>query len=272
MTPRYQPTSDPQTKQATPSGTLPSALTSVQPAATAVDQVTDRLVTAIAIGEYLPGSRLPAERELADTLQVGRMTVRAAISRLVENGLLKTRLGRGGGSFVQEQFGSASNASVHRTLTDRWDALRDTCEAVSLLHGTIARAAAKNRTDADAKVLRERLEGFRTATSGQQSQKADELLHLSIAEAAHNNTLRVTLFELESRVSIAAPAHLWGALDGMREMELRALAHHENLVMAICERQVERAGIIGTEHAQIDLELLEEALRQADATKSQQTK
>ena len=35
-----------------------------------VDEITDRLVTAIAIGEYLPGARLPVERELAGSLGV----------------------------------------------------------------------------------------------------------------------------------------------------------------------------------------------------------
>lgn len=268
MTPRNLPTQQAQTAQSLPAGTLPSALpgtlNSVQTVTTAVDQVTDRLITAIAIGEYLPGSRLPAERELATMLQVGRMTVRAAISRLVDGGLLETTRGRGGGSFVRQQAGSGSHASVHRTLTARWDALRDTCEAVSLLHGTIARAAANNRTDADASILRVRLEEFRAAASGQPSQKADERLHLSIAEAAHNTTLQITLFELESRVSIAAPSHLWGLPNGMREMEARALADHENLVEAICEGDSERAGTIGTEHAQIDFELLQAALREAN--------
>lgn len=43
---------------------------------TRVDQITDRLITAIAIGEYLPGARLPVERDLAASLGAGRMTVR----------------------------------------------------------------------------------------------------------------------------------------------------------------------------------------------------
>src|SRR3954467_7874571 len=55
-----------------------------------VDEITDRLITAIAIGEYLPGARLPVERDLAASLGAGRMTVRAALARLVERGLLET--------------------------------------------------------------------------------------------------------------------------------------------------------------------------------------
>ena len=77
-----------------------------------VDEITDRLVTAIAIGEYLPGARLPVERELAGSLGVGRMTVRAALARLVERGLLETRRGRGGGSYVVDQWPESSTDAV----------------------------------------------------------------------------------------------------------------------------------------------------------------
>ena len=227
------------------------------------DEITDRLITAIAVGEYLPGARLPSERDLATTLKVGRMTVRAAIARLVEQGLLSTQRGRAGGSFVREQWTAASNASVQRTLSSRWESLRDACEAMVHLHGSIARAAAENRTGADAAVLQERLESYRTAESGQASQKADALLHMAIAEAAHNVTLARILQDLEAQIGLAAPAHLWGFPEGMRDMELRALADHERLVDAICGQRPAEAGTIGLTHARIDIELLEAALNRA---------
>ncbi|MCU1635471.1 MAG: transcriptional regulator [Cryobacterium sp.] len=239
------------------------ALTTPLASLSRIDELTDRLVTAIAIGEYLPGSRLPSERDLAASLQVGRMTVRAALARLVERGLLETQRGRGGGSFVREQWLSSSGASVQRTLSTRWDSLRDTCEAVSRLQGTVARAAAENRTDADVQHLRDRLDAFRLAESGLHSQKADELLHLAIISASGNETLKAVLLELESRVSIVAPAHLWGSPEGMGAMEARALADHENLVEAICDRRADDAGRIAREHAHIDLELLEVALKRS---------
>ncbi len=226
-----------------------------------VDDVTDRLITAIAVGEYLPGRRLPAERDLAASLQVGRVTVRAALARLVENGLLETVRGRGGGSFVREQWSTTSGESVHRTLTARWEELVDTLEAVRLFHGTIARAAAENRTAADVDALRYCLEDYRHAPSGNDSQKADERLHLAIGQAAHNKTLRTVLLQLESSISLAAPAHLWGMPEGMRAMELRALADHELLVDAICNQDPSAAAEIGAEHARIDLELFQEAMQ-----------
>lgn len=233
--------------------------------ASRVDEIYDRLVTAIAIGEYLPGARLPAERELAANLQVARMTVREALSRLVEQGMLVKARGRGGGSFVREQWTAISSASVHRTLSARWEALRDTCEAMMRLSGAVALAAAEKRTDDDVTVLRARLEDYRLAESGSAAQKADERLHIAIADAAHNVTLKRMLAELESQVSIAAPSHLWGFPEGQREMEQRALVDHQNLVDAICEKRFPDAGAIGLAHAGIDMELLEAALHRAGA-------
>src|SRR6478609_11013652 len=133
---------------------------------TRVDEITDRLITAIAIGEYLPGARLPVERDLAQALGVGRMTVRAALARLVERGLLETRRGRGGGSYVLDQWPESSTDVVGRTLRARLDDLRDRCDAICRLQGTVCRAAAESRSEHDMSVLRARFDAYRTAESG----------------------------------------------------------------------------------------------------------
>ncbi|KXT76132.1 Transcriptional regulator in cluster with beta-lactamase, GntR family [Streptococcus sp. DD10] len=41
------------------------------------------------------GERLPSERDLSETFQVSRMTLRQAISLLVEDGVLERRVGSG---------------------------------------------------------------------------------------------------------------------------------------------------------------------------------
>src|SRR5690348_9755648 len=65
-----------------------------------VDHATDQLRALIARGAYQPGDRLPAERELAEGLRVSRPTVREAVRRLTDAGLLQPR--RGSGTFVAE--------------------------------------------------------------------------------------------------------------------------------------------------------------------------
>src|SRR5262245_65806971 len=59
-----------------------------------------RLAQAIKLGLVVEGERLPAERDLAERLQVSRVTLREAIRALREAGYLESRRGRTGGTFV----------------------------------------------------------------------------------------------------------------------------------------------------------------------------
>lgn len=61
--------------------------------------VFDTLLSDIARGTHAPGSRLPSERDLATQLGASRPTVREALRRLAEWGLVKAR--RGSGIVVQ---------------------------------------------------------------------------------------------------------------------------------------------------------------------------
>jgi DNA-binding FadR family transcriptional regulator len=243
---------------------VPSGLLAQQLAMpTRVDEITDRLVTAIAIGEYLPGARLPVERDIAAALGVGRMTVRAALARLVERGLLETRRGRGGGSYVVDQWPESSTDAVRRTLSIRLGELRDRCDAIARLHGAVCRAAADARTAADVAELRAALEEYRTADSGLAAQQADSRLHLAIMDAAHNAVLKQVLVDLEASTSIGAPAHLWGEPTTMREMELRSLDEHEELIDAIADGRADDADALARAHVGIDFELISTAMRRA---------
>lgn len=61
-------------------------------------QIMNQLREKIVGGEYTVGDALPPERELVETYQVSRMTIRQAISELVNEGILDRR--KGIGTFV----------------------------------------------------------------------------------------------------------------------------------------------------------------------------
>ena len=61
-------------------------------------QIMNQLREKISAGEYTVDSALPPERELVESYQVSRMTIRQAISELVNEGILVRR--RGIGTFV----------------------------------------------------------------------------------------------------------------------------------------------------------------------------
>jgi DNA-binding GntR family transcriptional regulator len=63
-------------------------------------QVAERLADAIAAREFVPGDRIPPERELASSLGVSRMTLRQSLDALERRGLVLRRVGRSGGTFV----------------------------------------------------------------------------------------------------------------------------------------------------------------------------
>lgn len=60
-----------------------------------VDLAVDQLRTEILSGRFPPGSRLPPERDLADTLGINRQTLRAALGRLESERLVVPRQGSG---------------------------------------------------------------------------------------------------------------------------------------------------------------------------------
>ncbi len=67
-----------------------------------VDSVTRRISEAVRLGLMAPGEQLPSEGVLAGHLGVSTVTLREALAGLREQGLVETRRGRRGGSFICE--------------------------------------------------------------------------------------------------------------------------------------------------------------------------
>ncbi len=66
-------------------------------------RLADRLRQRIAEGDWEPGHRLPSEQDLAAEYGVSRPTVRSAVARLVDSGMLRVR--HGSGTFVTTHRG-----------------------------------------------------------------------------------------------------------------------------------------------------------------------
>ncbi|HEY2134861.1 MAG TPA: phosphonate metabolism transcriptional regulator PhnF [Xanthobacteraceae bacterium] len=64
-------------------------------------RVADELERAIAVGSFLPGSKLPGELDIAGRFSVNRHTVRRAIAALAARGLVRAE--RGSGTYVEVQ-------------------------------------------------------------------------------------------------------------------------------------------------------------------------
>ncbi|MBO3761424.1 FadR/GntR family transcriptional regulator [Ciceribacter sp. L1K22] len=77
---------------------LPAGRTKRRP-----DMIAEQIKDYIRRERLRPGDRLPQERELMDTFQAAKGTVREAMKALETQGLVRTRSGPGGGAFVAKQ-------------------------------------------------------------------------------------------------------------------------------------------------------------------------
>ena len=67
-----------------------------------VDRIIERITNSIVSGELRPGSKIPTEIELSESMGVGRNSVREAVKALVAMGVLTIR--RSEGTFVADGF------------------------------------------------------------------------------------------------------------------------------------------------------------------------
>lgn len=216
------------------------------------EQIADRLVTALALGEFVPGQRLPPERELAATLGVSRTTVREAVSRLAATGVLEVRRGRHGGAFVTGGVSPDANEMIRRTLAPGWAQLEGLFDFRALVEPLIARTAAARRDDAATGRIEDALAAYRDAGNDREaSGRADGALHLAIAEAAGNPYL-VDLHErIRHAVSLGFRHEAFSP--AIRE---RAIGEHAALAAAVIAGDEERAATIAAQHFGITEERL----------------
>lgn len=152
------------------------------------EQTQRKLETNILNGTWPAGSRLPAERALAESLEVSRNALREAIFALKARGLLISR--RGSGVFVTEVLQASITSPWRQLVADHPDLRWDTLEFRSELEAATAYYAAlrANTEDLD-KIERviARLNAAYDSGDKNEEQQGDADFHQAIAEASHNS-------------------------------------------------------------------------------------
>jgi len=232
---------------------------------TAVDEITDRLITTIALGEILPGARLPAEREIAAMLRISRTTVREAIGRLSAIGLVEIRRGRNGGAYVRTSWTEASASAVQRTLLPRWEELEQLFDLCALVEATVARTAAERRTDDDVRRILAAHAEFAAAEGYVDEQRTDHIFHQAIMDAAKNPQLTSLNRDLITRISLGFPFEPWRDPELGGDGSQRALAEHADMADAITSQDIERAGQVARRHQILSADIIRQTLERAGA-------
>ena len=226
---------------------------------TVTSGLADRLVTAIAVGTYSPGERLPPERELAMSLGVSRATLRQALQQVTALGLVEARRGRGGGTFVATvSWEEVAPEVARRTLEEELPRMLELFDYRCLVEGMIARAAAERRTPGDVSRLRAALADFRAAQEMIDARAADRRLHGLVTAAARN----AHLTSIGSHLTAAATLG-FGAEPYAPEFLAQARAEHDELVEHIAAGDADAAGRCAEGHFALTLESMRASLRKA---------
>ena len=153
--------------------------------------VVEQIQETILAGKLTPGEMLPPERELKETLQVSRGTLREALRVLEQKGLIEIKLGVGGGAVVQDVSYDQINESLALLIRYQKVSLQHLTEFRLGVEGRVAALAAERATPADLLHLKSLLEKARQfAEKGSDFQKefveVDKQIHLALAEVTGN--------------------------------------------------------------------------------------
>jgi GntR family transcriptional repressor for pyruvate dehydrogenase complex len=220
---------------------------------TAGERIAERIVTAIALGEFVPGQRLPTERELARMLEVSRTTVREALQRLQASGYVSTKRGRGGGTFVRAGTGPDADDMIARTLGPAWADLTELLDFRRLTEQLIARTAAERRDEHDIARLRHAVRAYSDATDRDESRLADHALHQAVAQAAHNARLVDLSARVRREVSLGFDAEPYTP-----EVRRHALHQHPQLAEAVIAGDPALAADLAAQHFSLTEDMLRE--------------
>lgn len=163
--------------------------------APAHELVMDQIGRAIQLGRFLPGDKLPAERDLAVLLGVSRATVREAVRILESEGVISVRRGAHGG-LVVNRLHAMDSRTLRARLKKQTRELNDIFDYRLAVEGTAANLAATRRSVADLAGLRgvlETMAGLAANPTGKHGahttalfNSVDTEFHLGIATASGN--------------------------------------------------------------------------------------
>jgi GntR family transcriptional repressor for pyruvate dehydrogenase complex len=217
-------------------------------------------------GVLRPGERLPSERELAETMDVSRPTLREALADLETRGLIVTK--PGGGTYIAEVLGTAFAPPLIELFASHDTALFDYVAFRRDLEGLAAERAAIHGTDTDHDVIKSvfaRMEAASTKRNPEQEATIDAEFHMAIVEAAHNVVM----------------LHMMRSL---YEMLVRGVWYNRNVVYSLRERRTQlldqhrgiRDGVISRDPAaaraavETHMDFVERALRESERARTRE--
>ena len=204
--------------------------------ASLVNSVVKEVLARIGTGLYPPGQRLPAERKLAQELQVSRITLRHALTKLQSFGVISAR--HGSGNYVRQLKRIAIPKELESDILG-FDSgtLRQTIVARKAIERTTAALAARHRSSRQLRALGSDLAEMRAnLDSLPRFLRADMHFHRVVAEASGNRVMVRVMDAITEQQKFSQLFTSYGEND-----QQRAVRFHERILKAVEERSESRS-------------------------------
>lgn len=210
---------------------------------TRADELVQRIVEAIHLGLLNDGDQLPVEVELARQFGVAPMTARDALAELRRRGLVQTRRGRRGGSFVTRPDGPPVDYLRDRLTQLTVSELRDLADEHVAIAGQAARLAAERSSAVNVRRLFGLTEQLGRATTLGDRIRADCRFHIELAIASHSERLTRREVAMQAEVS----GLLWLPVGPPVDVN-RMVAEHHAIAAAVVSEDADKARRLAEEH------------------------
>ena len=195
-------------------------------------QIAEQLRVLIRGDEFAPGTRLPAERDLARQLGVSRPSVREALIALEVEGWVEVR--SGSGVYALDRPNGARTATED-TATPEWGPL-ELIRARRVVEGETAAIAARQAKRRDLDAMRAAIDAMaRDADHGTMPLDGDRAFHTAIVLAGGNSVLSETVQTFWDSRRGPVFERLGGHFESVRSWR-SAIAEHELIIDAIRQR------------------------------------
>lgn len=191
-----------------------------------------------------PGTRLPPEKDMIATFDVGRSTLREALRLLETRGVLTIKRGPGGGPVVRRPSPEDLGDALSLILQFEGASLQEVIDARQALEPTIARLAAERITEEEIDVLQATIDEMRAAAGDHAAfLEQNWIFHSTISRAAHSVPLQAFVDSLKS---------IWdGAFVGVRYSARRhhgVAEAHQRIVDVLRDHDPEAATAAMNDH------------------------
>ncbi|WP_159704076.1 GntR family transcriptional regulator [Arthrobacter sp. 18067] len=213
------------------------------------EEVGRRLRHAIELGVLEDGSQLPSESYLASVMGVSTLTLRSALAELRGLGLVETRRGKGGGSFVKANTGDITRMQRQSLASYSLEDLRDLREYRAFLAGAAAAASANQSHRLSMGRLAHTSVEIRACERPADAIRSDSKFHIELA--ASSGSVRLTRQEIALQAEVGPL--VWADPADHRDA---AAEEHAHIVEAIRAGDAALARELAEEHVRGDMNLV----------------